>query len=184
MIIVSATSDSNRSPKGPFLMADSGPCLVRPARADDWPAVTALLEDLGRPAILAGNDAGRHGDLFGVYLAHADASALVAEVDGVVVGFVDVEFRQRLNYSTPQAWIPDVVVEESHRGRGVGRALLAGAEELARQRGCWGMALESAKWRERAHAFYWARGWRDASLSFIKPLGEPNASNVPPLPVG
>ncbi|MDP8962087.1 MAG: GNAT family N-acetyltransferase [Actinomycetota bacterium] len=172
MTIVSATSYSNHSPKGPFLMAATAPCLVRPARADDWPAVAALLEGLGRPAVLAGNDAVRHGDLFVLYLARADASALVAEVGGVVVGFVDVEFRQRLNHSTRQAWIPDLVVEESHRGRGVGRALLARAEELARQRGCWGMALESAKWRQRAHAFYRARGWRDASLSFTMPLGE------------
>ena len=169
---MSASSVSNHSPNEPFLIAATASCVVRPARADDWPAVAALLEGLGRPAVLAGQDAGRHGDLFAVYLARADASALVAEVDGDVVGFVDVEFRQRLNHSTRQAWIPDLVVEESHRGRGVGRALLAQVEELARQRGCWGMALESAKWRQRAHAFYRGRGWRDVSLSFTKPLGE------------
>lgn len=169
---MAATSSSNRPPTGPVLLAPTARCVVRGARAEDWPAVAALLEGLGRPAILAGKDAARHGDLFVVYLARADASALVAEVDGAVVGFVDVEFRQRLNHTTPQAWIPDLVVEESHRGGGVGRALLARTEELARQRGCWGMTLESAKWRQRAHAFYRARGWRDASLSFIKPLGE------------
>ncbi len=169
---MSATSYSNHPPKGPFLLAPTARRVVRGARPDDWPAVAAVLESLGRPAILAGSDAGRHRDLFVGYLARADASTLVAEVDGVVVGFVDIEFRQRLHHSTPQAWIPDLVVEESHRSQGVGRALLARTEALARQRGCWGMTLESAQWRQQAHAFYRARGWTDASFSFSKPLGE------------
>jgi len=40
-----------------------------------------------------------------------------------VVGFIDLEFRQRLNFSTPQAWVPDLVVTETSRSRGAGKAL-------------------------------------------------------------
>jgi hypothetical protein len=38
--------------------------------------------------------------------------------------------------------------------------LLEHAAERARERGCWGMSLESASWRTASHAFYEHVGWR------------------------
>ena len=139
---------------------------VREARPEDWPAVTALLAELGRPA--AGPDDTGHRETFLGYLSRDDAVALVAEIEGRVVGFLDLEFRRRLNYRTPQAWIPDLVVTEMRRSRGVGRALLARAEQLARERECWSITLESALWRERAHTFYEREGWSAYGKSFGK----------------
>jgi GNAT superfamily N-acetyltransferase len=66
----------------------------------------------------------------------------------------------RLNFTTPQAWIPDLIVSEARRSRGAGAALLARCEELARGRNCWSLSLESANWRDRAHAFYLGRASR------------------------
>ena len=57
--------------------------------------------------------------------------------------------------------MPDLVVAESARGTGAGRALLEEAERRARERGCWGMTLESANWRDSSHAFYEHVGWSD-----------------------
>jgi GNAT superfamily N-acetyltransferase len=153
---------------------------IRDARAEDWPAVSELLAELGRPDVRADADEPRHGEAFALYLERDDAALLVADDDGQLVGFVDVEFRQRLNFLTPQAWVPDLVVSERARGNGVGRALLEAAEELARERGCWGMSLESAVWREGSHAFYERVGWRPTGLSFTRPL----AADVqwPPAP--
>ena len=90
-----------------------------------------------------------------------------------------MEFRQRLNFPAPQAWIPDIVVAESARGTGVGRALLARAEEIARERGCWGMSLESASWRTGSHAFYERVGWADSGKSFTRNL---SGQRWPPPP--
>jgi (aminoalkyl)phosphonate N-acetyltransferase len=146
--------------------------IVRRALADDWPAVAALLAELGRPQALGTDDEEALRAVYARYLEQLDAEALVAEVDGRVVGFCDVEFRTRLNFDVPQAWIPDLVVAEGQRSRGAGRALLARAEELARERGCWGMALESATWRDRAHAFYVREGWADTGKAFSKPLSD------------
>jgi GNAT superfamily N-acetyltransferase len=143
---------------------------VREARSEDWPAVAALLAELGRPEALGTAREDDLRDVYERYLAHPDTVALVAEVDGHVLGFCDVEFRTRLNFAEPQAWIPDLVVAEGDRSRGAGRALLARAEEIARNRGCWGMSLESATWRERAHAFYVREGWTDSGKAFTKPL--------------
>jgi GNAT superfamily N-acetyltransferase len=89
-----------------------------------------------------------------------------------VIGFVNLELRPRLNFTAPQAWIPELIVEEGSRSRGAGAALLARAEEIATSEGCWGMALESANWRTRAHAFYERSGWTDAAHAFTRNLGD------------
>ena len=111
---------------------------VRDATAEDWPAVAALLAELGRPDVRGAEDERKHEHGFAAYLARPETVALVAEDQGDIVGFVDMELRQRLNFLAPQAWIPDLVVAESARGRGVGRALLAEAERRARGGGVLG----------------------------------------------
>lgn len=145
---------------------------VRDATAEDWPAVAALLAELGRPDVRGGDDEREHERAFAAYLERAGTVALVADDGGEIVGFVDLELRQRLNFLTPQAWIPDLVVAERARGRGVGRALLDEAERWARAAGCWGMTLESASWRTGSHAFYERVGWTDSGKSFTRPLAD------------
>jgi GNAT superfamily N-acetyltransferase len=144
---------------------------VRPAVAEDFEAVTALLEELGRPRV---SEATRDGCL-AMFERHLDddrAAHLVAEnQEGAVVGFCSLHFRDRLNYATPDAWVPDLIVTESARRRGVGRALLGEAERLARERGCWMLTLESAYHRTDAHRLYAAFGMTDAAKAFDKLLG-------------
>jgi GNAT superfamily N-acetyltransferase len=154
--------------------------LIREARPDDWPDVAELLAQLGRPDVRATGEEAAARQVFERYVDRTDAVILVAEDGGKVVGLLDMEYRVRLNFTTPQAWIPDMVVDEDSRSAGVGRALMARAEELARERGCWGMTLESATWRERAHAFYLREGWTDAGKSFSKLLAE--GLTWPPAP--
>jgi GNAT superfamily N-acetyltransferase len=145
---------------------------VRDARAEDWQAVAALLGELGRPDVLGSDEEGNAEQVFLEYLERQDAVALVVEDGGQVVGFCDLEFRPRLNFLQPQAWIPDLIVSEANRSRGAGAALLKRAEELAIERNCWSMTLESATWRDRAHAFYAREGWSDSAKSFTKILGD------------
>jgi GNAT superfamily N-acetyltransferase len=139
---------------------------VREARATDWPEVSALLADLGRPDVRDSDDEDVHRRRFEDYLGRPDTLALVAVDEGRVVGFIDVEFRQRLNFLEPQAWVPDLVVAEDSRSRGAGKALLGEAVARSRERGCWSLTLESASWRERAHAFYMREGMKDTAHSF------------------
>jgi len=148
------------------------PVRVREASAEDWPAVAALLAELGRPEALATPEEEELRGVFLRYLERDDVVALVAEEDGRVVGFCDLEFRSRLNFAEPQAWIPDLVVAEEARSRGAGGALIRRAEEISRERGAWGMALESATWRERAHAFYEREGWSFTGKAFSRSLSD------------
>ena len=153
---------------------DAGLVLVdvRQAVPDDWTAIAGLLAELGRPDVLASDDEEPARSLFLEYLGRQDAVALVAVDGDRAIGFCDVEFRPRLNYATPEAWIPDLIVAEGDRSRGAGAALLKRAEELAEERRCWAISLESANWRTRAHAFYEREGWEDTAHAFVKVLGD------------
>jgi GNAT superfamily N-acetyltransferase len=147
---------------------------IRDARPEDWEAVAELLRQLGRPAALGTDDEEELRDVYAEFLARSDATALVAEADGRVVGFCDLLFLPRLNFAGPQAWIPDLVVTEGERGRGIGAALLSHAEDVARDRGCWSVFLSSANWRTRSHDFYRREGWDQGGQYFSKSLsGEP-----------
>jgi PhnO protein len=145
--------------------------LVRRGTLEDFDAVAALLEELGRPRIGAQRD--EHREAWRFYLSRTDAIALVAVDDGgSVVGFCDLELRQRLHFLSPQAWIPDLVVAPGARGLGVGAALLSSARTIAIEHRAWGMTLESAAWRIDAHRFYEREGWRPSGLSFTTPLSD------------
>ena len=153
---------------------------VRPARPEDFEAVTSLLEDLGRPKILGTEREAEARDLYVSWLEDPALEAYVAEVDGTVAGFVDLQFVNRLNFDAPQAWIPDLIVRENARSRRVGTALVARAEAAARERGAFALTLESANWRTRAHAFYRRQGMTDSAKEFVKLLRDVGWPPPPP----
>jgi len=154
---------------------------VREAKSQDFDAVTSLLEELGRPRILGtpGEDAAR--ERYQRWLEAPDLEAWVAEIDGSVVGFIDLTFVPRLNFDGPQASVPDLIVREAARSRGAGAALLARAEAAARDREAFALTLESANWRERAHAFYLREGMTNAAQEFIKILSDVQWPPAPPI---
>ena len=138
---------------------------IRLAEPGDFEAITRLLEELGRPAVPAEAEAAARA----VFLRHIqcpDTASLVAELDGRIVGFMSLEFRDRLNHLRPQAWIPDLIVTASARGLGIGKALLQRGFELARERNCWSVTVESGYHRRVAHQLYRAAGMRDEGLYF------------------
>lgn len=119
---------------------------IREATVDDLPQVAGLLVELGRDVAPSATANPSYLILFGG--------------------------RQRLGHPRPQAWVNDLIVTESMRGQGVGRALLAWAEDLARARGCFRMSLETASRREATHRFYAREGWTDNGKWFVKLLDE------------
>ena len=145
--------------------------IVRLARPDDWSAVAGLLVELGRGVAEGTANDPTHRLQFAGHIRQIAHVTLVALDDGGdLLGVLDMEYHQRLGDHRPQARVNDLIVTERARGRGVGGALLARAEELARKRGCFRMALVTAAWREQAIAFYERAGWRNYGEWFVKPL--------------
>jgi GNAT superfamily N-acetyltransferase len=144
--------------------------MIRKAAPDDWPGVAAVLAELGRPDARGNPEEDALRAVYTSYIGRDDVDAFVAHGNDEILGFVNIEYRERLNHSTPQGWIAELIVTEVARGRGIGKRLLDRAEAAARARGCWGIALESATWRSDAHRFYEREGWDDAAKAFIKEL--------------
>jgi GNAT superfamily N-acetyltransferase len=150
---------------------------IRAARVEDWPQVAGLLVELGRDVSPSATENPSYVIRFGGHLALREARTLVAEeLGGRLLGFLDLEFRQRLGHPRPQAWVNDLVVTESERGKGVGTALMKEAEDLARKRGCFRMSLETSAWREATHRFYEREGWVANGTWFVKLLDESKGS--------
>jgi ribosomal protein S18 acetylase RimI-like enzyme len=62
--------------------------------------------------------------------------------------------------SGPKAWLEDIVVDSKFRGRGIGRALVAYAISLARQRGAKTVLLTSRPSRAAANSLYKSMGFK------------------------
>ena len=144
--------------------------LIRRAEESDFAAVTTLLAELGRPALTPEN-AGAVEAVFRRHIADPKTGSLVVEVDGVMIGFLSLVFREHLNFASPQAWIPDLIVTESAQGVGAARALLDAAFVAAREAGCEFIRLESGYGRTVAHRVYEAVGMSNDGYYFTKRLG-------------
>jgi GNAT superfamily N-acetyltransferase len=149
-----------------------GEVTVRHAGPDDWPAVAGLLVELGRGVAAGTADDATHHLQFAGHIRQIEHVTLVADRGGEVLGVIDMEYHQRLGDHRPQARVNDLIVTERARGAGVGKELLARAEELARKRGCFRMALVTAAWRDDSIAFYEKQGWSNYGEWFVKPLSD------------
>ncbi|HEY5112433.1 MAG TPA: GNAT family N-acetyltransferase [Acidimicrobiales bacterium] len=96
---------------------------------------------------------------------------LVAEVGGEVVGVCQVIVFPHFQHTGGWcAELESVHVRGDLRSQGIGTLLLAGAEALARERGCYRVQLTSRNVRSDAHRFYTAQGFEQTSQGFKKSL--------------
>jgi N-acetylglutamate synthase-like GNAT family acetyltransferase len=138
---------------------------VRRARAGDAAGIAAVLAQLGY-ALAAEVVAGRLADI----AADARSAALVAERDGRVAGLLTLHVVPVLH--EPGGWcrVTALVVDETARRTGAGRALVSAAEALARGAGCARIEVTSALHRAGAHEFYRGMGFEQVSEHFLKRL--------------
>lgn len=91
---------------------------------------------------------------------------LVARDGESIVGTATV-----IVYTSP-AWtkarIEDVVVDQSARGKGVGRALVEACIEIARERGCAIVELQSKRSRVEANQLYQEMGFELRDSNFYR----------------
>jgi ribosomal protein S18 acetylase RimI-like enzyme len=70
------------------------------------------------------------------------------------------------------AWIYDIAIDEEHRGKGYGRALLNGLEQVARDRGLDTIALNVFAGNEYARRLYERAGYEPTSIHMSKRLDD------------
>jgi GNAT superfamily N-acetyltransferase len=138
--------------------------IIRFAVTDDAEAIAGLFVELGHPV---------GTEEMAARLARFEQlgeEALVAQVDGEVVGVCVLHATPVLHRPAPVGRLTAVVVRAALRGAGVGRALVAASEARLRERGCELLELTSNMPLVEAHAFYERLGFEKTSYRFFKPL--------------
>jgi GNAT superfamily N-acetyltransferase len=137
---------------------------IREPRAEDAAAIATLLGQLGYPT----GAAAVNGRLD--RLRDAGDRVVVAEVGGRVVGVASLHVSPSLEDDGPAGKLAALVVDEAHRGSGIGRALVDAMEAEARARGCAVFFLTTAERRADAHAFYERLGLEYTGRRYAKTL--------------
>jgi GNAT superfamily N-acetyltransferase len=144
---------------------------LRPAVADDVPAIVELLAD---DQLGAWRDGAAGTDGLQPYLrafAAIDADPahllLVAVAEGTVVATMQLSFLPGLaRRGALRAQLEAVRVGAGHRSSGLGTAMVTWAVEEARRRGCALVQLTTDKRRTDAHRFYARLGFTASHEGF------------------
>ena len=140
---------------------------VREARPTDAVEAVRLLSQLGH-AQPAGKDSAR----LAAFIEQGEC-VLVAErassSSARLLGVVTLHVAPVMHRAGPIGRLSALVVDESARGGGIGRALVAAAEAYFAARGCAMIEVTSNKARTDAHAFYERLGYAATSVRFAKP---------------
>jgi GNAT superfamily N-acetyltransferase len=140
---------------------------VRPMRLEDAAAVARLSGQLGYPV-----DREEIQDRLRRLSESPDAAVFVAGgPGGDVFGWIHVAAPRDL-VSARYAEVRALVVDEAHRGQGIGKALLQAAEAWARERLFDSIRVRSNTARERTRGFYEREGYAvtKTQYNFHKPL--------------
>jgi GNAT superfamily N-acetyltransferase len=106
----------------------------------------------------------------GIFSLEPGAEAFVAVVHGEAVGLVTLHPDTDHFTGHPRAHVDHLTVAAEAEGRGVGRALMAFAEQWAREKGCREVVLDVFATNTGAIAFYEQCGFRVDHLRMAKPI--------------
>lgn len=134
---------------------------IREAKRDDSALIHRFIVDLAAYENLADEVRAVEADIEAVlFCAEPKAFALVAEWNGEPCGFALYFF----NFSTFRGrhgiYLEDLFVSEPHRGKGVGKALLARLALIARSADCVRLEWQVLNWNAPSIAFYESMGAR------------------------
>jgi GNAT superfamily N-acetyltransferase len=90
---------------------------------------------------------------------------VVAELDGAVVGTLQITFTPSISFQGgKRATVESVRVDAKYRGQGIGKQLMLWAIERARAENCFALQLTTNADRKDAHRFYENLGFTGSHL--------------------
>lgn len=140
---------------------------IREFKPEDFDSVVVLLHQLWPDTSL---DLGTLRSAFERSRASNRQLYLCAESEGQVLGFGSLTTKSTLWSVAPVGYVDEMVVDEKHRGRGIGTQILDHLISWARDQGCSHVELDSAFHRKDAHAFYERRGFESRAYLYSKSL--------------
>ena len=140
-------------------------CSIRDAELNDAPELAALMCELGHET-----DRTEMGTRLALILSDPACKTFVAVMDGHVCGMIGTVMYPSYEHNDPSGRILALVTSSATRRRGIGRALIAAAENDLAQRGIRRVALNTSLTREDAHKFYESLGYERNGWRFVKRL--------------
>jgi GNAT superfamily N-acetyltransferase len=140
---------------------------IRTATSDDFGRICELLQQLWPEKKI---DRGALKTVMNRALRSSQDVYLCAEFGGTIAGFCSLAIKNSLWQEAYIGVLSEMVVDEAFRNRGIGTALLGTIVDMARQRGCRRIELDSAFHRDEAHRFYEKAGFEKRAYLFTKEL--------------
>jgi GNAT superfamily N-acetyltransferase len=143
---------------------------LRPATADDLPAIIAMLADdhLG-----AGREDPsmplhpRYQQAFAAIASNFNQHLIVIEWEGEAIGTLQLTVVPGLSrLGSPRGLIEGLRVRSDRRGFGLGTRLIAWAIEVSRRQGCATVELTTHESRKDAHRLYARLGFKPTHVGF------------------
>ncbi len=134
---------------------------VREAVSGDEAVITELVHELARSE---GELAAATPELVVQYLSFPLSGALLAELEGQVVGLLTWFARPGLFHGGRWGYIDELIVREEARGRGVADALMTAAMARFAEAGCVEVSVSTMPDNEPAKSLYRKHGLVDEAL--------------------
>lgn len=135
---------------------------IRRIRLDDLDKVYELMNILYEGKLKYD----RFKNIYKLKLKEENSYYIVAVEDDDVVGVLTSELQEKLHRERLQLFIEDLIVEESKRNNGIGKALIENAINYAKDNNCEVVELTSYKDNIKAHKFYENNGFINHSIKF------------------
>ena len=140
---------------------------IRTATKKEVPEILGLLYELGRPKPEKDSDVDTFRNLAKKYISDSDKTILIAVRNEIeIVGAVSIMFLPRLNQTSLEMYIPELIVLQKYQKKGIGKKLIDSCIDLAKEKKCHRIRLESGNQRKESHKFYLSLGFEQSSLSF------------------
>jgi GNAT superfamily N-acetyltransferase len=137
---------------------------IRVATAADAPALARMNEAFNGMTDSAAQIAAR------IIACAPIETPIVAELEGQIGGFACVRVVPCVLYAEPYAELTELYVEPAFRRRGLARALIARAEQLARERGAAELLIMTGTGNAAAHALYRSEGYDTYAVALNRKL--------------
>jgi ribosomal protein S18 acetylase RimI-like enzyme len=111
-----------------------------------------------------------YGSYLGSQLRKSDVSVLVAEEDGVLLGYTyaGIEGFDYMTLRGPAGVLHDIVVDPAYRGRGVGKLLLDATIAALTAKGAPRVVLSTAERNEPAQRLFARAGFRRTMIEMTR----------------
>jgi len=129
--------------------------IIREMTANDAAAVNTLSKQLGYPLSI-----GQTLQNINMVLQSKDHTAFVAEYENEIVGWIGAAQAIMIEVM-PHCEINGLVIDENHRGMGIGKLLINNVKRWAKEKGNNKIGLHCNVKRTEAHLFYQHLGFTE-----------------------